>query len=74
MIILEKLSANLPMRSCPAVNRSQEFHPKRAAFANLKSFTFLIAVFLAFQPVLINLCSSPVAKGLYKLRLQQELW
>lgn len=75
MIILEKLCANLPMRSCPAVNRSQEFHPKRATFANLKSFTFLVAVFLA----LINLCSSPVAKGLYKLRLQphvlqQELW
>lgn len=79
VIILEKLCADLPVRSCPAVNRNQEFHPKHATFANLKSFTFLVVVFLAFQPALINLCRSPLAKGLYKLRLQphvlqQELW
>lgn len=79
VIILEKLYANLPMKSCPPVNGSQGFHPKCANFANLKSFTSLVAVLLAFQPVLINVCSFPVAKDLCKVRLQphilqQELW
>lgn len=73
VLILEKLCVNLPVRSCPAVNRSKEFYPECVTPTNLKSFTLRVAVFTALQLALVNLGSSPVGKALYKLRMQPHV-